>query len=75
MAEEIKKTLFYCSYDSNHIPYVCIKSSLLTSALQKIKELSFKEFLEVFNYINKLNLPKEFKDEVRFEANIRGYKV
>jgi len=74
MVEEIKEKLFYCSLGPNCKPYACLKASFLAEALQEIKQLPFEAFTEVFKYAIKLNLPQDFKDELRFEAINRGYK-
>jgi len=72
MSEGIKKTLSDCSGLPMVPPYSCLISYTLTSAIEKIKSLPYKEFLDVLEYAKKLVLPKDFLKELQIEYSIRN---
>ncbi|MFH1473407.1 MAG: hypothetical protein ABIE55_00800 [Candidatus Aenigmatarchaeota archaeon] len=74
MAEEIKGCLRECTEAPRVKPYTCITASRLAGLLEKIKELDFKSFSNVYEYANRLVLPPDFQEEMEFEYEKRGFK-
>jgi len=72
MSEGIKKALSDCSGLPMVPPYSCLISYTLTNAIEKIKSLPYKEFLDVLEYAKKLVLPEGFLKEL--ENRMHSYK-
>jgi len=72
MSEVVKKTLSDCSGFPTVPPYSCLLSYLLTNAMEKIKILPYKEFLDVLEHAKKLVLPGYFLKEL--ENRMQSYK-
>ncbi len=49
----------------------CIKASELGRVLETIRELDSESLEKIFRYANKLNLPPDFKKELKFEYERR----
>ncbi|MFH0929081.1 MAG: hypothetical protein V1818_01845 [Candidatus Aenigmatarchaeota archaeon] len=73
MAEEIKRVLKYCS-NSPMDKRFCISMSRLSEIIEELKELDYKSLEDVYNYAKNLDLPEEFKEELKFEYEKRGFK-
>ena len=72
MAEKIKKELLICSQSPRVRPYACITAGKLNELLVKIRALDYKNFVDVYKYAKKLDLPEDFLKELKFEYEIRG---
>lgn len=53
-------------------PDVCIAASELGRIKEKIRELRYGDFLQVWNYVKGSNLPPDFKQELGIEYTIRN---
>jgi hypothetical protein len=72
MLESIKKTLSDCSGLPMTPPYSCLLSCTLANTIEKIKSLSYKEFLDVLEHAKKLVLPEDFLKEL--ENRMHSYR-
>jgi len=74
MSESIKKALSDYSGLPMVPPYSCLFSYTLTNVREKIKNLPYKEFLDVLECVKKLILPEDLLKELELEHKMHSYK-